>query len=76
MISDDKIMLYIDGLLNELETAEVAAYLLENPEKSREVARIREQNEALKAMGKEILEEPIPENLLNIINSAKLKGHN
>lgn len=76
MISDDKIMLYIDGLLNELETAEVAAYLLENPEKSREVARIREQNEALKAMGKKILEEPIPENLLNIINSAKLKGHN
>lgn len=76
MISDDKIMLYIDGLLNELETAEVAAYLLENPEKSTEVARIREQNEALKAMGKEILEEPIPENLLNIINSAKLKGHN
>lgn len=73
MISNEQIMLYIDGLLSEHETAEVDAYLLAHPEKSREVTRLREQDVALRSIGREILDDPIPSYLLDIIKSAKFK---
>lgn len=72
MIDEDKIMAFIDGLLDDQDAAYVAAYLLANPEKAREVADLRKQNIAIKILGNEILEEPIPEKLIELINLAKV----
>lgn len=73
MISDEKIQDYIDGRLSDRDLATVAAYLLANPKKAAEVQKLRDQNDALKAMGSEILSEPLPEQLRGIIDQARLQ---
>ena len=63
ILGEDRIQDYIDGRLGDRDRASVAAYLLANPEVGVEVERLRRQNEALKAIGQEILDEPVPERL-------------
>lgn len=63
IIEEDRIQDYIDGRLNDRDRAGVAAYLLAHPEIGADVEKLRRQNEALKAIGQEILDEPVPERL-------------
>lgn len=70
-ISDEKIQEYIDGRLDEADQAAMAAYLLANPDHASEIQKLRQQNEALKGLGHEVLSEPVPERLTNIVSEAR-----
>jgi anti-sigma factor RsiW len=67
VLSDHKIQDYLDGRLNERDRAAVAAYLLTHPDVASEVETLRRQNEALKGIGHEILDEPVPERLREVL---------
>lgn len=69
ILDEDRIQDYIDDRLNERDRANVAAFLLANPEIGAEVDLLRRQNEALKSVGQEILEEPVPERLCSALRS-------
>lgn len=69
-IETDRIRDYIDDRLGKRDRANVAAYLLAHPEIGAEVEQLRRQNEALKAVGQEILEEPVPDRLLSALRPA------
>jgi anti-sigma factor RsiW len=66
-LSNDQIEGYIDGRPNGRDRATVAAYLLANPEMAGEVETLRRQAEALKGIGQEILDEPVPERLRDVL---------
>ena len=68
ILGEDRIQDYIDDRLNERDRANVAAYLLANPEIGAEVEKLRRQNEALKSVGQEILEEPVPDRLRSVLH--------
>jgi anti-sigma factor RsiW len=68
VLTDDQIQGYIDDRLNERDRAAVAAYLLANPAAAQEVETLRRQTEALKGVGQEILDEPVPERLRNVLH--------
>ena len=70
-ISDEKVQDYIDGRLNETDEAAVAAFLLANPKRAAEIQQYRHQNEALQALGQEVLSEPVPERLTHVISEAR-----
>jgi anti-sigma factor RsiW len=67
VFADEQIQEYIDGRLNERDRAAVAAYLLAHPRVAAEVETVRRQSEALRALGQEILDEPIPEQLRRLL---------
>ena len=67
MLSDQKIQDYIDDRLDDRERAVVAAYLLANPDAASQVEMLRRQNEALQGIGQEILDEPVPPHLLEVV---------
>jgi len=71
-MSDDQIQGYIDDRLGERERALVAAYLLAHPGMAEEVEGLRRQSEALRGVGQEILDEPVPERLRNILRGPKV----
>jgi anti-sigma factor RsiW len=68
MLADDKIQDYIDGRLDDRDQAAVAAYLLAHPEAASHVEMLRRQNEALRGIGHEILDEPVPARLRNVLH--------
>lgn len=70
-ISDDKIQEYIDGRLGDRDQAAMASHLLSDPQKAAEIQELRQQNEALKALGSEVLDEPVPEKLTKIVENAR-----
>lgn len=70
-ISEDKLQDYIDGRLGDQDEAAVAAHLLANPEQADYVQRLREQNKVLKGVGAGILNEPVPERLKAVLDSAR-----
>lgn len=65
--ADEQIEDYISGRLSERERAQVATYLLGHPEVAAEIDVLRRQTEALRAIGQEILHEPVPERLLEVV---------
>jgi anti-sigma factor RsiW len=65
--SDEQIQDYVDGRLGGRDLAAIAAYLLAHPGLAAEVETLRRQNEALKRIGEEILDEPVPERLRDVI---------
>jgi anti-sigma factor RsiW len=67
VFTDEQIQDYIDGRLNERDRAAVAAYLLAHPRVAAEVEAVRRQNEALRALGHEILDAPVPEHLRRLL---------
>jgi anti-sigma factor RsiW len=67
MLADHKIQDYIDGRLSERDQAAVAAYLLVHPDVAAEVEMLRRQNEALRGIGHEILDEPVPARLRTVL---------
>ncbi|MGH6918455.1 MAG: anti-sigma factor family protein, partial [Geminicoccaceae bacterium] len=66
ILADQKIQDYIDGRLDERDQAMVAAYLLVHPAAS-QVETLRRQNEALRGIGHEILDEPVPTRLREML---------
>ncbi len=70
-ISDEKLQDYIDGRLSDGDEAAVAAYLLAYPDEAHSVERLREQNSALKAVGVDILTEPVPDRLKSVLSDAR-----
>lgn len=73
--SDEKVQDYIDGRLNERDQAAVAAYLLANPDEARKIQGMRQQNEALKGLGAEVLSEPVPDRLKAVLADARKRDH-
>jgi anti-sigma factor RsiW len=66
---DEQIQDYIDNRLDEPERSNVAAFLEANPEIGDEVERLRQQNHALRSIGQEILDEPVPDRLRSALSS-------
>lgn len=71
ILNQDRIRDYIDDRLNERDRASVAAYLIAHPDLGSEVETLRRQNEALKAIGQEILDEPVPARLRAALQQPK-----
>jgi anti-sigma factor RsiW len=65
--SDEQIQDYVDGRLGGRELAAMAAYLLTHPGLASEIESLRRQSEALRQVGEEILDEPVPERLRAVI---------
>jgi anti-sigma factor RsiW len=70
MLSDDDIQDYIDGRLDSEAHAAVALQLLARRDLAAKVDTLRRQNEVLKVVGQEILDEPIPERLRSAVRQA------
>ena len=75
IFTDGQIQDYIDGRLNERDRAAVAAYLLGHPRVAAEVEAIRRQSEALRALGQEILDEPVPAHLRDLLRDRPVPSH-
>jgi anti-sigma factor RsiW len=67
ILADHKIQDYIDGRLDDRDQAAVAAYLLAHPDAAGHVEMLRRQNEALRGIGQEILDEPVPARLRDVL---------
>ena len=69
--TDQQIQDYIDGRLSERDRAAVAAYLLAHPRVAADVEAVRRQSDALRALGHEILDEPVPAHLRRIVHERR-----
>jgi len=74
VLAEHKVQDYIDGRLSERDRANVAAYLLAHPDLASEVEAVRRQNEALKGIGQDILDEPVPERLRSVLRQKPAPG--
>ena len=72
--TDQQIQEYIDGRLSERDRAAVAAYLLAHPRVAADVEALRRQSDALRALGHEILDEPVPAHLRRIVHALRALG--
>jgi anti-sigma factor RsiW len=70
--TDHRIQDYVDGRLNERDRAAFAAYLLAHPEIAAEVDALRRQNEVMRGLGQEILDEPVPARLRDALHAPKV----
>ena len=66
-VSDDEIQEYIDGRLSQGRRKEVEAYLAARPERGAEVQSLLRQQEALRRLGQDILNEPVPNRFQEIL---------
>lgn len=66
-VSEDEIQEYIDGRLNPMRRREVEAYLSTRPGRAAEVQALLRQQDALRRLGEEILNEPVPDRLQEIL---------
>jgi anti-sigma factor RsiW len=71
VFTDRQLQDYVDGRLNERDRAAVAAFLLAHPHVAAEVEAVRRQSEALRALGHEILDEPVPERLRELLRDPR-----
>jgi len=67
MVSEEDIQEYIDGRASPALRAHVDAFLAANPKRKAEVQALLRQQEALRRLGTEILAEPIPDRLQEIL---------
>lgn len=65
--TEDELNEYVDGRLSEQRRDEIAAWLLDNPSKAREVKRLRQLNAALRDVGSEVLNEEVPDRLREVL---------
>lgn len=77
--SEEDIADYIDGRLTGTRLRQVTAWLDVSPERAAEVERQRQLNDALKTLGRDILDEPVPDRLRavleNMDDEAPASGH-
>lgn len=69
-ITEEDLQDYLDDRLKDRRRADVAAYLAKNPSKAAEIEALRLQDDALRGLGAEILEEPVPQRLTAVLRSA------
>jgi anti-sigma factor RsiW len=67
ILSDDRIQDYIDERLSERERAAVAAHVLAHPASAARLEAWRRQTEMLRGLGHEILDEPVPPRMREIL---------
>ncbi len=65
--SNEQIQDLLDGRLCGRDLAAMAACLLSDPGLACEIETLRRQNRALKRIGEEILDEPVPERLREVV---------
>ena len=58
---------YLDGRLSASRLVEVEAFLARNPQSAAEVESLRSQSMVLRRLGSDILDEPIPDQLLDLV---------
>lgn len=73
-ITEEKIQDYVDGRLNPHDQAAMAAYLLAHPERATEIQMLRQQNEALKGFRADVLTQPVPDRLTEIVERAQVQA--
>ena len=66
-VNDDEIQEYIDGRLSPARRKEIEAYLAMRPERGAEVQSLLRQQEALRRLGEDILNEPVPNRFQEIL---------
>jgi anti-sigma factor RsiW len=71
VIKPDDLQDYIEGRLDDARLRAVLAYLDQHPEQAVEVEALRKQAEQLRRLGAEIVEEPIPDKFLDILQRLK-----
>lgn len=74
VLMDRQLQDYVDGRLKERDRAAVAAYLLAHPQVAAEVEAMRRQTEALRALGQEILDEPVPARLREVLRDPPARS--
>lgn len=67
LVTADELSEYVDGGLSEQRRAEIRAWLLEDPQRAAEVERLQELNDALRGLGSDVLDEPVPERLREVV---------
>jgi anti-sigma factor RsiW len=67
VITDADLQDYIEGRLDPALRARVEARLAEDPKLAAEVQRLRRQAQTLQEFGKAVLDEPVPREMLEII---------
>jgi anti-sigma factor RsiW len=70
-ISDEDMSGYLDGSLEPLRRAQVEAAIRADPRLARTVDAYRAQENDLRAMAAAVLEEPVPDNLLEVVRRAQ-----
>jgi anti-sigma factor RsiW len=58
---------YIDGRLSSDRSSAIEAFLASHPESAAQVAALKAQAEVLKRLGEDVLEEPIPDKLAELL---------
>ena len=71
IITDADLQDYIEGRLDAAARARVEARLAADPRLAEEVARLRRQAVKLQEIGKKALEEPIPKDMLDLIEKFR-----
>ncbi len=66
-VNPDDMQDYIEGRLSDIDRARVDAFLRLNPQEKARVEALRLQAQRLKKLGGDILREPIPDQLLEIL---------
>lgn len=73
-ITEDDLLAFVDGQLDEQRRLEVLAYLDTNPEAAVRVAVYKHQNNAMHKYFDPVLEEPIPKRLLTYRASSRMRS--
>ncbi len=73
-LTDETLMAYVDGELDDEVRAAVEAAMASNPAVARRVAQQRALRERLRATFDRVLDEPVPERLLDASRSAPMGG--
>ena len=69
--TEDEIQEFIDGRLEGPARARVAAFLLRHPGTSAEVRNQKKLMRALQELDRDVLDEPIPDRLSEILKNAR-----
>ena len=71
LIGDEDLWAYVDGAVAPERRAEISKVLAEDRRLAEKVAAMRRQNEILRSIGADVLHEPVPERLLDVLHKAK-----
>lgn len=66
-ITPDDLQDYIEGRLSRNDEARVEAYLRLNPAEAVHVELLRQQARYLRKLGEDIVQEPVPDHLLELV---------
>lgn len=67
-ITDDELHAYVDGQLTETRRAEIAAYLVNEPQTAERVRAYQAQNQGLRDLFNPVINEPVPGRLRELVS--------